>query len=105
MNNNVKRVLLVIFLNIAGGACFLLPLLGAYWCAKKGIWILVPLNVLIFFVLRRILFLVENKIGIRSPSNPDSYSYGDGVTFVAPWVKRKFEKNKQKKTTGSDLHS
>ena len=89
------KVLLVILLNIGGGVCFILPLLGAYWCAKKGIWILLPFNLLIFYGLRKLLFFIGNKIGIRSPANPESYPHGDGITFVAPWVKRKLEKRQQ----------
>lgn len=82
-------MLYVILLTIVGSACLLLPLIGAALSAKKGCWIVALLFILLFVIMRRVLFIVENRINVRSPSNPDSRCQGSGLTIVAPWLRRR----------------
>lgn len=89
MKNNAKRLLFLILFNFIGGALMLLPIIGAGWNIKEGRWIITLLFILSFFIIRQILHVVENRLDIRSPSNPESRYKGSGITFIAPWLKHK----------------
>ena len=64
-------------------------------------WGLALVSVLSFFLLKQLLFLVENKLGVRSLGNPEAHSHGAGITIVAPWVSRTMHgRRKHRQRTG-----
>lgn len=101
MNKTSRNILYLLLLNVMGLAMLSLPLFGIYWGIRHKMLFLVPLNVLLFFLLRKVLFQIEDKIGIRSPGNPMSRYYGSGLTFEAPWIRRQREKSAMEKSTTS----
>lgn len=94
MKSNSSRIVRLILINIIGVVFLLLPLAGAVVSLKRGQWGFALLSVFLFFVLKQLLFVVEDWLGVRSRANPNSKSEGSGVTIVAPWLRRKFEKTK-----------
>lgn len=99
VNKVSKKILYLFLLNVIGFAILALPLFGMYWGIRHKMLFLVPLNVLMFFFFRKVLFIIEDRIGIRSPSNPKSRYFGSGITFEAPWIRRQREKSTMKKNT------
>ena len=94
MKLNSNRIFRLILINIIGVVFLLLPLAGAAVSLKRGQWGFALLSVLMFFVLKQLMFVVEDWIGVKSRANPNSHPEGSGVTIVAPWLRRKFEKTK-----------
>lgn len=92
MNPNSRRIFYLVAVNIIGGLCLLLPLIGAAFSLMNKQWVLALLSGLSFFLLKRILFLLENKLGVRSLGNPEARKHGAGLTIIAPWVRRKMDK-------------
>jgi membrane protein implicated in regulation of membrane protease activity len=88
----MRRFVSWIFIVIVGSICLLAPLLAAFFSIKNKRWILAALSIASWFVLRKILFVVENKIGIRSLQNPEARTHGAGITFVASWLRRKIDR-------------
>ncbi len=65
-----------------------LPLVGIYWCGSNNAMQGIPFFVVMFFVSRKIAHYIEDKVGIRSPGNPNSRYYGSGLVFEAPWMRK-----------------
>lgn len=95
MADTGRRILKLIFLNIISSISLLLPFIGIALSIKNNLWGLVPLFVLLFIIIGQLLFLLENRWNIRSPSNPDSYYFGSGVTIIAPWLQKKMKRMRQ----------
>jgi hypothetical protein len=87
MTPRYQKILWLIVLNIGGVACLGLPLVGIAISLKDQHWILAVFSGLAWFALKRVLVAIENRVGIRSLSNPQSQQHGAGVTFVAPWLR------------------
>jgi hypothetical protein len=97
MTPNTRRFLYLILLNIFGTAFLLLPLLGVAISLKYKYWICALLSLLAFYVFKRLLFAVENRLGVRSLGNPESRIHGSGITIIAPWLRSKAERRKKAK--------
>jgi hypothetical protein len=83
-----RRLAYLLLINVCGVLGFAGPIaLFVYGVGYKK-WILALCAIGAFFVLRRFLFLIENKYHIYSPSNPKAELGGPGVTLIAPWLKR-----------------
>jgi hypothetical protein len=97
-----QKILWLIVLNVGGVACLGLPLLGMAISLKNRHWILAALCGFAWFALKRILLAIENRVGVRSSSNPQSQQQGSGITFVAPWLRSREDKNYSDKVPLSD---
>jgi hypothetical protein len=96
-----SRIFFLVAVNIIGAICLLLPLICAALSLMNERWGLALVSVLSFFLLKQLLFLVENKLGVRSLGNPEAHSHGAGITIVAPWVSRTMHgRRKHRQRTG-----
>src|SRR3954463_13287145 len=87
MSHTIKRFLLLVSLNFVGAGVLLLPLVGIALSLRRRNWILVILCILAFFLFRRLLWALENRVGVSSLSNPQASSRGSGLTMIAPWLR------------------
>jgi hypothetical protein len=101
MNPKIRRVLAWVFIIVFGSICALGPLIAAFFSVKHKHWFLAGLSIAAWFVMRKILFAVENKVGIRSPQNSEARAHGAGVTIIMPWLRRKIDKADSGKTDGN----
>jgi len=93
-----RTVLKAACLALFGMVVLLAPLVATVYSLAAHRWVLAAICLGSFFGVRRLLFAVEDRVGIRSYQNPESRVHGSGVMFVAPWVKKKFEECEQKDT-------
>ena len=91
-----RRLIRLIVLNVGSAALLSVPLVGLVVSASKKNWLVALACLAVFFVFGKMLYAWENRWGIRSPGNPNA-AEGIGVTFIAPWVRRK-------KSTCQDCH-
>lgn len=89
MRSSGKQLIYVLLINIFGSFGLIAPLVGAVLSIKNRRWDLFILSVVLFFSIKKVIYVIENRLKIRSPSNPEARKLGSGITIVAPWLKSK----------------
>jgi len=90
--NTFKKLLVLVLLNLLGGASFFVIGVGFFYCVSRRIWEGVLLCLVMLVITRQILLAIEKRVGIYSKTSILGRRYGAGITFYAPWVRAKTNK-------------
>ena len=103
MSPKLKTALNFVLVCVISVALLLPPLVGALFCVKYRQWLLAILAILLFFAMKRVVYAIENRLGIRSPGNPESRIHGSGITIVPPWLRHRKEWHRPDENESDDI--
>ena len=100
--NTLRKLLVLVLLNLLGGASFFAIGAGFFYCVSRRIWEGALLCMVMLVVVRQLLLAIEKRVGIYSKTSPLGRRHGAGITFYAPWVRAKTNKPQADDQKGAD---